>query len=67
ILQGHRGLLDRMAEHLLETEVLERETLQDFLSEVKEVGDFPGFPTPHPPPGSVAPVGDGPADASTAV
>jgi len=45
ILDQHRGLLDRMAEHLLETEVLERETLQEFLSEVKLVGDFPGFPS----------------------
>ena len=48
ILGDHRDLLDRMAEHLLETEVLERENLQAFLSEVAEVGDFPGFPSPSP-------------------
>jgi cell division protease FtsH len=48
ILAAHRELLDRMAEHLLETEVLERETLKAFLSEVAEVGDFPGFPSPTP-------------------
>lgn len=62
ILGAHRALLDRMAEHLLETEVLERETLQSFLSEVAEVGDFPGFPAPVP-----SPRGDHPEDASDPV
>ena len=69
ILNGHRGLLDRMAEHLLETEVLERETLQAFLSEVTHVGDFPGFPSPLPVDAApaVEAVEDPPTDAGTVV
>ena len=37
ILEHHRGLLDRMAGHLLEKEVLERDQLADFLSEVSSL------------------------------
>ena len=67
ILAAHRTLLDRMAEHLLETEVLERETLQSFLSEVAEVGDFPGFPSPtaQPPAPAVEDAEDPATDAGT--
>jgi cell division protease FtsH len=62
ILDQHRALLDRMAEHLLETEVLERETLQSFLAEVEQVGDFPGFPSPTPSPSAAPPTPEPPAE-----
>lgn len=41
VLASHRPLMDRMAEHLLDKEVLDRDDLQSYLSEVTKVEPWP--------------------------
>ena len=58
VLAAHRELMDRMAAHLLEKEVLERDILKAFLDEVTPIADLGGrtnAPAPAPEPALGAP------------
>jgi cell division protease FtsH len=67
VLAAHRELMDRMAAHLLDKEVLEREVLKAFLDEVTPIADLGGRTNaPAPAPAPALPLGGSPGPGAAA-